>query len=89
MYVRICCMFTIMDAISATKLRQNLYSILDAVIDTGIPVEIERKGRRLKIVPDKPVPKWDRLVKHDTVNGDPDDLIHIDWSDEWNPDDVP
>ena len=38
---------------TATKLRQNLYNILDGVIDSGIPVEIERKGVLLKIVPEK------------------------------------
>ena len=40
-----------MAAISATKLRRNLYDILDSVLDTGIPVEVERNGRRLRIVP--------------------------------------
>ena len=52
-----------MKAISATKLRQNLYIILDSVVDSGIPVEIERKGRILKIIPEKRSSKWDRLEK--------------------------
>ncbi|MBT3274949.1 MAG: type II toxin-antitoxin system Phd/YefM family antitoxin [Spirochaetales bacterium] len=77
-----------MEAISATKLRQNLYNILDSVIDTGIPVEIERKGQLLKIIPEKTVSKWDRLEKHQVVNGDPEDLVHVDWSDEWKGDDL-
>lgn len=70
-------------AISSTRLRQNLYSILDKVLDTGLPVEIERKGRILRIVPDKPVSKWDRLERRLITNGDPEDLVHLDWSSEW------
>ena len=73
-----------MDTLSATKLRQNLYNILDSVIDTGIPVEIERKGSILRIVPERKVSKWDRLQEHSIVTGDPEDLVHIDWSNEWS-----
>jgi PHD/YefM family antitoxin component YafN of YafNO toxin-antitoxin module len=70
-------------AISSTRLRQNLYSILDQVIDTGVPVEVERKGHTLRIVPDKTVSKWERLELRTIVSGNPDDLVHIDWSGEW------
>ena len=73
---------------SATKLRQNLYNILDSVIEKGIPVEIERKGVLLKIIPDKPVSKWDRLEVHDIINGDPNDLVSHDWSREWKEDNL-
>lgn len=69
---------------TATKLRQNLYNILDSVIDNGIPVEIERKGVLLKIIPEKPVSKWDRLEEHSVINGDPESIVSIDWSKEWN-----
>ena len=69
---------------TATKLRQNLYNILDSVIDNGIPVEIERKGVILKIVPEKSVSKWDRLEPHNVINGDPESIVSMDWSKEWN-----
>jgi len=36
---------------TASKLRQNIYRALDEVIETGVPLEIERKGKRLRIVP--------------------------------------
>ena len=30
---------------------------------------------------------WDRLPRREGfIVGDPDELIHIDWSSEWNPD---
>ena len=75
-----------MAAISATELRQNLYNILDSVVDTGIPVEVERRGRLLRIVAEERGSKWDRLTPHQVVVGDPDDLVHIDWSHEWRGD---
>jgi antitoxin (DNA-binding transcriptional repressor) of toxin-antitoxin stability system len=77
---------------TATELRANLYRVLDAVLATGEPVEIERQGRTLRIVADAPrVPATEeelfaRLTPHpDCIIGDPDDLVHMDWSDEWKP----
>lgn len=69
--------------LSATKLRQNLYQVLDEVLDKGIPVEIERKGKILKIVPDEPKSKLSNLEPHDTIVGNPESLININWTKEW------
>ncbi|MCK4765174.1 MAG: type II toxin-antitoxin system Phd/YefM family antitoxin [Candidatus Aminicenantes bacterium] len=69
--------------LSATKLRQNLYNILDEVIEKGLPVEIERKGKILKIIAEKPRSKLMNLEPHDTIVGNPEDIISIDWSKEW------
>lgn len=72
--------------ISASELRQNIYKLLDQVLDSGMPLEIERNGRRLRVVPVEAPPKLDRLVRHaDYVVGDPEELVHIDWSTEWRP----
>ena len=69
-------------AITASALRQDIYRILDSVLDSGQPVEVERRGRRLKIAPVVPASKLSRLVPRTTfLRGDPDDLISIDWSD--------
>ncbi len=76
---------------NATKLRAELYTVLDRVLKTGTPVLIERKGQRLKLsVNDAPPsagkeklawpksrPRW--------VNGSVDDLVHLEWSSEWRP----
>ena len=71
-------------AITASELRQNVYKLLDTVLETGIPLEIERNGRRLRVVLIESPPKLDRLVGHaGYIVGDPDDLIHVDWSSEW------
>jgi hypothetical protein len=69
---------------TATKLRQDIYNILDKVIETGIPVEIERKGSKLKLFPEKTKNKLDNLKKRDLVVGDPEDIINMDWMKEWN-----
>lgn len=76
-------------AISASKLRANVYRLLDEVLDTGRPLEIERNGKTLVITPKEKESEsfWDRLPRREGyIVGNPDDLIHIDWSSEWNPD---
>ena len=74
-------------AISASKLRANIYRLLDEVLETGRPLEIERGGEILTIAPKEERSLWDRLPRNEGyIVGDPDELIHIDWSSEWNPD---
>jgi prevent-host-death family protein len=74
--------------ITASKLRENVYKILDQVLETGAPIEIERRGRKLRIVPAEDVPrrKLERLHPHpNAIVGDPEQLVHLDWSTEWKP----
>lgn len=72
-------------AMTASTLRQNIYRILDQVIETGEPVIIERNGRRLRIVADDVASRLDALVpRPDVVIGDSDDFVHLDWSEEWS-----
>jgi hypothetical protein len=69
--------------ITATKLRQNLYRILDEIIDSGIGVKISRKGEILKILPEKKKSKLERLTEHRTIIGDPESIINISFDSEW------
>jgi len=71
--------------ITASRLRENIYRLLDHVIETGEAIEIERNGHRLRIVVDDAPSKLGRLVERDTVVGDPEELVHLDWSDQWQP----
>jgi hypothetical protein len=74
-------------ATTASKLRANIYRMLDEVLETGQPLEIERNGKTLVIAPKEEQSIWDRLPRREGfIVGDPDELIHIDWSSEWNPD---
>jgi prevent-host-death family protein len=73
-------------ALTASKLRENIYRILDEVLETGVPVEIERRGRMLQIVPVEPRGRLANLKPNpDFVVGDPEDLVEMDWSSEWKP----
>ena len=71
-------------ALTVTELRANLYRIVDRVIETGAPVEIERKGARVRLEPVKRKSKLQNLTPHpETIIGDPEALVHLDWSEEW------
>jgi hypothetical protein len=71
-------------SITPTQLRANLYKILDQVIETQEPIEIVRAGQLLEISiksTEKQPNSLKNLKPHpDTINGDPDSLIHMDWS---------
>ncbi len=70
---------------TATQLRANLYKTLEKALQTGEPVDIEYQGRRLKLVPERKVFNIANLRPHPgAIVGDPDDLVHIDWSSDWN-----
>lgn len=69
---------------TASKLRQDIYRILDRVLETGEPVIVERNGRRIRITADETPSRFDALVRRpDVVVGDSEDFVHLDWSDEW------
>jgi hypothetical protein len=39
-------------------------------------------------LPDEPVNKLDNLKKRAYLKGSPDDIVHLDWSKEWEPNDL-
>jgi hypothetical protein len=48
--------------LTVSKFRENIYRILDQVLETGVPVESERHGKLLKIIPTNTPEKLDNLV---------------------------
>ncbi len=69
-----------------SRLRADLYRVIDQILETGEPIEIERNGRRLRIVPAEAASRLAALRPHpDYLSGDPESLVHVDWSDEWKP----
>lgn len=71
---------------TATKLRANLYKVLDQVLATGKPVEIEWGGKLLRIVAVNPPNKLDRIVPHPNyIAGNPEEIVHMDWFAGWKP----
>lgn len=71
--------------IKPSQLREDIYRILDQVLETGISVEIERNGKLLKIVPVEPRSKLENLKRRKYLLSDPEELVHLDWSGEWRP----
>jgi len=72
-------------AIKASALRENVYRLLDQVLETGVPLEIERKGKILTIHPQEKRSKLANLPPRAYLRCDPEELVEMDWSGEWRP----
>ncbi len=90
-FERTCCIVTVLNKgettmqIKASNLRKDIYRLLDRVLATGEPLEIERNGQFLKVVPERQRgSKLAKLVPHNCITGDAEELVHMDWSSEWN-----
>ena len=70
--------------VTASALRNNIYRFLDSVAEGGEPLVVERKGHLLKIVCEERRSRLSTLVRHDCIKGDPEQLVHVDWSGEWS-----
>ena len=69
-----------MKTITVTELRGNIYNLLEEILTTGIPLEVKKGEHRLRIAPVEPVDKFaDMEFRADVINGDPEDLVHIEW----------
>ncbi len=74
-----------MKTVSPTELRSNIYKLLDEVLSSGIPLEINKGGKLLKIVPVEKTNKLSNLASRpDTIVGNPEDLVDISWEKEVN-----
>jgi len=74
-----------MKTITVTELRGNIYKLLDEVLNTGIPIEIKKGGKKLKIVPVDKADKLQNLVSRpNAIKGNPNDLVNISWEKEVN-----
>jgi len=72
-----------MSNLTPTELRNNIYNVLDEVLATGIPVEIIRKGKTLKIIVVDPIDKLQNLsVRSGFITGDSEDLPDIHWDED-------
>ena len=45
-------------AISATKLRADIYRVIEGVISSGVPVEIELRGKKCASFPPSNATNW-------------------------------
>jgi PHD/YefM family antitoxin component YafN of YafNO toxin-antitoxin module len=73
--------------VSVSKLRSDIYRLLDQVLETGEPIEIERKGRKLKIIPERSGDRLSNLRRRDDyLKSAPESIVHLDWTEEWHRD---
>lgn len=73
------------EPITPSQFRQDIYRLIDHVLVTGEPLEIVRKGRRLRLVAEEPVDRVARIQGiRGLIQGDPEDLVELDWSAEWD-----
>jgi hypothetical protein len=65
---------------------EDIFKILNQVLETGTPATVVLKGKRLLISPNQTLSKLDLLEEHKNfITGDPEDFVHVDWSSEWKP----
>jgi hypothetical protein len=69
--------------VTASELRANVYSLLDRVLETGEPLEIDRKGRLLRVVADRRPSKLSNVKVRNAIVGDPETFDQVDWLQHW------
>jgi len=62
-------------AITASELRRNIYRLLDQVLETGVPLEIQRGDHRLQISAAVGPSKLEGLPLRNLFECDPDALV--------------
>ncbi len=74
-----------MKTVTPTELRMNIYNLLEEVLRTGVPIEIKKGDRLLKIVPVEKANKLQNLVSRpEAIQGDPEELAALSWEAEVN-----
>ena len=74
-----------MKSVTPTELRANIYNLLDEVLKTGIPLEVRKGGKKLRIVSEEKADKFQNLISRPhVIQGDPEELVEISWEDEVN-----
>ena len=63
-----------MEKLTLTTLRKKLFEVADRVLDTGVPVAIERRGRTLLLTPQAGASKLARLKRRKLIRGVPETL---------------
>lgn len=71
----------LMQKITLTKLRNDLFNVADRVLASGEPVLIERNGQNLLLIPQENPSKIARLTKRALIIGDANDLAELQASD--------
>jgi hypothetical protein len=65
-----------MEKLTLTALRQRLFKVADQVLETGVPVEIERHGRKLLLAPEAKSLRLARLKRRKLIKGPAESLVN-------------
>ncbi|MDY0091685.1 MAG: type II toxin-antitoxin system Phd/YefM family antitoxin [Candidatus Vecturithrix sp.] len=73
-----------LQTLSKPQMGETMYRLLEQVIKSQIPVDIEFQGKTLRIsVEERSCNKLANLEPHpDCLVGEPEDIVHLDWSGE-------
>ena len=72
-----------MKTVTPTELRANIYKLLEEVLKTGVPLEIKKGNKRLRIVPVEKADKFQNLIaRPEVIAGDPEELAELSWENE-------
>ena len=66
-----------MEKLTLTTLRERLFEVADRVIETGIPVAIERRGKTLLLTAEAPTSRLARLKRRKLIRGAPGLLVGV------------
>ncbi len=73
--------------VALTQLRTHLYQWIDQLIETGESIEVLRKGKKIKITVDTDFSQSKKrkfIKRNNVINGNPEDIVSINWISEWN-----
>ena len=69
-----------MKTVMPTELRGNIFKLLDEVLSTGIPSEINKGGKKLRIVPVGKSDRFENIISRpNVIQGHRNDLADIHW----------
>lgn len=70
---------------NSDPIEKQSYQLLDEVLSTGIPIDINKGKKKLRIVLVEAIDIFDKLIPHPkAVIGDANDLVDISWENEVN-----
>lgn len=74
-----------LETVTPTELRANIYKLLEEVLETGIPLQIRKGNKRLRIVPVEKGDKFQNsIARPEVIAGDPEELVQLGWENEVN-----
>lgn len=66
------------EKLTVTTLRKQIYRVIDQVLQTGVPVEVERNGKKVVIMPaNAATSKLTNLKPRKGIVGDPGTLVDV------------